>query len=310
LTNKRLSYFSQQSQIRAAIQQYDLKRPVGELTPSSWGFRAAASGWGFFSSFAPGFGEAQDLRILDDPGASKWEKALAGLSLGVSAFTLGLTPNAGTLLRGGDAAGGVTRIDGLERLTPSQISRLSGLASNGENTIDDVVAVLIQRAQCFTRDTLVSTDSGRRPIGEIQVGDHVHSFNFKSGEWDLCRVERRIDSLYSGGLIRVELADSVIETTDSHPFWVVEGENLQQRSVPSHVEKGEDEGEAIEGRWVASHELLPGDKVVCQDGIQREVTAVSRELKADLAVCGVELDSSRFAQLRRGRAWHPCSQRG
>jgi|GEM_PF-5300692 len=53
-------------------------------------------------SFYPPGGEIQDGLVLNDPSASKWEKALASASLFYSGFTGGFGPNAGSFIRSSD----------------------------------------------------------------------------------------------------------------------------------------------------------------------------------------------------------------
>ena len=54
------------------------------------------------AGFVPGVGEAQDVAVLADRDASVGMKVLAGVSLAVSAATLGMAPNAGTFIRAGN----------------------------------------------------------------------------------------------------------------------------------------------------------------------------------------------------------------
>jgi hypothetical protein len=115
---------------------------------------------------------------------------------------------------------------------------------------------------CFPPDTVVSTETGLRPIAEVQAGDRVWAYDFASGEWRLCVVECRHDSVYDGPLVQIDLGHCKVKATAHHPFWVVQGHQLDERWTPHHLRPGESEGMALAGQWVNSHELRAGD-VVC-----------------------------------------------
>ncbi|MBQ5561443.1 MAG: hypothetical protein IIT46_16950, partial [Lachnospiraceae bacterium] len=50
------------------------------------------------------------------------------------------------------------------------------------------VSVFTLKCQCFTGDTLVSTEDGDRRIDEIQAGDYVWAYNTETGERELKKV--------------------------------------------------------------------------------------------------------------------------
>jgi hypothetical protein len=52
-----------------------------------------------------------------------------------------------------------------------------------------------------------------------------------------------------------------LRATVYHPFWVVEGLDLASREVPRGLAPKEDQGGALSGRWVNSHELREGDTI-------------------------------------------------
>jgi hypothetical protein len=119
---------------------------------------------------------------------------------------------------------------------------------------------------CFPPDTLVGTQSGLRPIAQIEAGEPVWAYDFRSGLWRLCAVEARHDSIYEGPLVTVEVAGAELTATAYHPFWVVEGRELEARPAMRHVEASEDRGGSLAGRWVNSHDLRQGDVVFLRDG--------------------------------------------
>src|SRR5262249_46548041 len=73
--------------------------------------------------------------------------------------------------------------------------------------------------------------------------------------------EYRHDSVYNGPMVTIDLGDGEIAATAYHPFWVIRGENLADRSPPEHIDANEDRGGALAGRWVNSHDLRVGDVV-------------------------------------------------
>lgn len=73
---------------------------------------------------------------------------------------------------------------------------------------------------CFTANTKVATENGYKSISEIKVGDLVYSYNYKTKEVELKEVDKLVthdtDEIYN-----IKVNDEVIETTWSHPFYVV-----------------------------------------------------------------------------------------
>jgi hypothetical protein len=70
-----------------------------------------------------------------------------------------------------------------------------------------------------------------------------------------------------------------IEATAYHPFWVIEGRDLQERSKPRELREHEDEGLSLPGRWVNSHELRAGDCIITRSGTR---AIISEMLRAEL----------------------------
>ena len=88
---------------------------------------------------------------------------------------------------------------------------------------------------CFPPETLVATETGPRPIREVDRGDRVWGYDFQSGKWSLCEVERRHDSTYNGLLVTLGVGNDEVTATLNHPFWVVEGEGLADRPAPHRL---------------------------------------------------------------------------
>ncbi|MFQ3594036.1 MAG: RHS repeat-associated core domain-containing protein, partial [Gemmataceae bacterium] len=119
--------------------------------------------------------------------------------------------------------------------------------------------------RCFPPDTLVSTEAGLRPIAQVEAGERVWAYDFQAGVWRLCVVECRHDAEYDGPLVTLDVGVGEVTATAYHPFWVVEGQDLESRPALRHVDVSEDRDEALPGRWVNSHDLREGDVVFLRD---------------------------------------------
>ena len=93
------------------------------------------------------------------------------------------------------------------------------------------------------------TKDGYKPIEEIEVGDEVYSENPETGEKGLKKVVQTFIR-EKDTLVILEVADTRIETTEEHPFWVV--------------------GEG----WVEAGDLQTGDALLLQSGSQAKIKEV------------------------------------
>ena len=118
---------------------------------------------------------------------------------------------------------------------------------------------------CFTAGTLVPTEDGQRPIEEVKVGDYVWSENPETGKKGLKKVvDTFIHDKYT--LIHVYTGDTMIDTTEEHPFWV--------------EEKG----------WVFAGQLNEGDVLRLKTGENVKVTKLERiDLKEPVKVYNFEV---------------------
>lgn len=132
-------------------------------------------------------------------------------------------------------------------------------------------------ADPFARDTLVATPEGPRAIGEMEPGEFVLAYQFEPGNWLPRRVVERHDSLYNGPLLTITTDRGPVRTTMYHPFWVLRGHELANRSTPRELDEREDQGLSLDGRWVNSHELLAGDVLIGHDGRPRRVLRIEQE---------------------------------
>lgn len=71
------------------------------------------------------------------------------------------------------------------------------------------------------------------------------------------------------GMVRLTVGDEVIETTDDHPFWVVEGKDLESRPVPKHciIEASSN----VNGRWCDAGYVNVGDFIFRKDALHTGV---------------------------------------
>ena len=75
-------------------------------------------------------------------------------------------------------------------------------------------------ANSFTGDTLVSTETGLRPISEVRIGDKVWAYDEESGENTLQVVIHLIRGDGEKSLVDITLASGeVISTTAGHPMY-------------------------------------------------------------------------------------------
>ena len=114
-----------------------------------------------------------------------------------------------------------------------------------------ILSTLIGKV-CFTEDTLIKTEDGYKEIKDIEVGDLVYSEDPLTGEKGLKRVTN-IFVNETSVLVRIYVGDEEIETTPTHPFWV--------------IGKG----------WVAAGDIEAGDKVYLYSGEGKEVKEVRFE---------------------------------
>ena len=136
------------------------------------------------------------------------------------------------------------------------------------------VSVFALSCQCFTGDTLVSTEDGDRRIDEIESGDKVWSYNTETGEKELKEV-KDVSVTETDILVKITTTDDKeIETTMFHPFYVTEAED-----------------EKASGMWVAASNLVGGDELLMEDGQRVYVKEVKIEKLAEkIKVYNLEVD--------------------
>jgi len=107
-----------------------------------------------------------------------------------------------------------------------QVDQIQEMIESGEPT--EIAVRFVQltcmlfglTSQCFTGDTLVSTETGLRPIEDIQIGDYVWSEDTETGKKELKQVTD-VSVTMTNVLVSVTTEDgTTINTTENHPFYV------------------------------------------------------------------------------------------
>ncbi len=129
--------------------------------------------------------------------------------------------------------------------------------------------------KCFPADTLISTETGLRPIQDVGIGDLVWAFNLSDGTWRLCPVLDTHESDHTQPLVELTIAGETVRATLGHPFWVIEGDDLASRPRRSHILKASTSSPIVPGRWVDSHDLKVGDVLLLRGTRPARITEIS-----------------------------------
>jgi hypothetical protein len=153
------------------------------------------------------------------------------------------------------------------------------------------VSKLVDRdTYCFDPNTLVSTPSGCKPIHSVRRGDIVLAFDFASGSVVESTVHQTHRNPYSGKWYSIRLENgTTVEVTQQHPFWIVNGDELEARSVPALGDSHLPRDPSIVGRWIFSHEVRIGDSMRTVDGDVAIVVAVDVTEVVSQDVCNLTL---------------------
>jgi hypothetical protein len=147
------------------------------------------------------------------------------------------------------------------------------------------------RTYCFVAGTPIATEHGQRPIESISAGQRAWSCDLASGQWRLCRVEETYAFDHVGERVETFVGGSRIASTYHHPYWVVEGDDLDQRSTPDHVAGALVPNATVPGRWVDAGDLRVGDVLLLMDGRRLPVEEIlvrrTREPVYNFAVEGL-----------------------
>jgi hypothetical protein len=120
---------------------------------------------------------------------------------------------------------------------------------------------------CFLAGTLISRysleDEHYRelvPIENIRHGDKVWSYNLKTHHWEPRLVLETFRRNYVGDVVFVQFENEKIDTTGGHPFWVIDGNDLENRPLCDCLPCTE-QNLTPYGRWVYARDLQIGDTI-------------------------------------------------
>src|SRR5690606_32260513 len=140
--------------------------------------------------------------------------------------------------------------------------------------------------------------SGLRPIETIEPGDEVLSRDEITGEWTTQRVLETFDRLHCGEVVTIELARETIRATDEHPFWVLRGEDLADRTI---VIDGI-HSQVVPGGWVSASQLRAGDVLCTREGSEATIQSVRVET-ADIPVYYLHVDATHTYTVGSSAVW-------
>jgi RHS repeat-associated protein len=153
---------------------------------------------------------------------------------------------------------GVGIVAGLIPFGKAAVKGISKLVGRGDEVVD-AAAGIAARTCCFVAGTLVMTESGLRPIEEIEVGDRVLSRDEVTGETafkPVTELIRRHEREIWGLTLQVDDQQGkrivLFETTDDHPW------------------------RSAENQWLATTELSIGVKILRANGTPAVVMSVAR----------------------------------
>ena len=114
--------------------------------------------------------------------------------------------------------------------------------------------------QCFTPDTLVTTDQGPRPIADIKAGDRVLTHK---GTYEI--VQKQVIHQYKGQMFAITLEghDTPVRVTEEHPILSLKAKGDSLDTVLARVQMGVDAPDYLEVK-----DLSVGDVTVFSKGPQ------------------------------------------
>lgn len=187
--------------------------------------------------------------------------------------TVALAPGIGVLkplIRGADVAAGTAKAGANAAEAAADAAKMVPPNPKGFE-----LPIANQRPNCFPAGTLVATETGVTPIESLYVGQLVWSLKMSTEEWELRMVSQCWASEYEGLIVRLQIAGEVIESTENHPFWVVEGRNLDSRPKPRHTDPREMDCQ-MAGRWVDAVHLQECDILQLKSGMRVVLTAIDK----------------------------------
>ncbi|MGL4108490.1 polymorphic toxin-type HINT domain-containing protein [Clostridium sp. LP20] len=127
------------------------------------------------------------------------------------------------------------------------------------------------KSSCFTPDTLVKTDEGLKPIGELKEGDKVYSVDEDSVDEDSSLKDiKEVKISETDTLVKLQINGEEIKTTKTHPIYV--------------------EGKG----FIDAEYIVAGDRVRTAEGEIEEVTSKEIEtLESPIKVYNLEVEDNR-----------------
>jgi hypothetical protein len=149
--------------------------------------------------------------------------------------------------------------------TKSIAGDISGVKNVGTKLKD---TPSVKMGGCFLAGTLVSryrsdTVDQRELTGieNIKSGDLVWACNSRIGKWEPKLVIGTSTHLYEGNIVKLIVNGEAIEATDTHPVWVVIGNDLGSRPKCTNLTNSDSEL-TPQGRWVNARDVKIGDTVL------------------------------------------------
>ncbi|MDR1963126.1 MAG: HINT domain-containing protein [Planctomycetaceae bacterium] len=178
---------------------------------------------------------------------------------------------AGEVVGTNNLAEGITGYDLGENRTLDGWERAEKLATGGiqamETVLGGATATRSLLKSCFLAGTVVSKYSPDNinerelvPIENIRFGDQVWSYNRTTKHWEPRSVLDTFSRNYIGDVVAISIWNEIIDATGGHPFWVLHGENLENRP-PCDCLPTCDQGMTPDGRWVYARNLQVDDVV-------------------------------------------------
>jgi hypothetical protein len=119
------------------------------------------------------------------------------------------------------------------------------------------------------------------PIENIRHGDKVWSYNLKTQHWETRLVLETFRRNYVGDVVAVQFEEETINATGGHPFWVIEGSDLETRPLCDCLPCTE-QNLSPNGRWVYARDLQIGDKIQSRANDLQKVLGLTIEITETL----------------------------
>lgn len=220
--------------------------------------------------------QAMKDEFLRDPVKALTEMGLDYLTgkFGLSEFS-----KAGKMarsIRSGARATGV--VDNITDAARALDNFDASAARKAGGMFDNLPGASTKLTGCFAAGTPVATESGLKPIQNVEPGERVWAFDTIASRWELRPVVETYSNEYVGLVVTLVVHGERVDSTYHHPVWVVGGEKLDSRPIPEHVAEATKPDATTPGRWVDAGDLRPGDTLLLMP--DRMVKLEAAELRA------------------------------